>query len=80
MMETLIVEAKDQKELETVKAVLKALNVSFKKENTISQGLVDVIERGRADAKAGRVTVIKSNDDLWKLDNCKSRRRQKVFS
>jgi len=67
-METLIVQAKDQKELETVKAVLRALKVSFKKENEISQDLVKIIESGRADAKAGKTTVIKSNDDLWRLD------------
>lgn len=67
-METLIIEAKDTKELATVKAVLKALNVSFRKENTVSEELIDVIEKGRDDVKAGRTTIIKSSADLWKLD------------
>lgn len=66
-METLIVEAKDHRELATVKAVLKALKVSFRKEVAISRDLIDVIEKGRADAKAGRTTTIKPGD-LWKLD------------
>lgn len=66
-MGTLIVEAKDRRELATIKAVLKALNVSFRKENLISRDLIDVIEKGRADAKAGKTTIIKSGE-LWKLD------------
>ncbi|RYX87455.1 hypothetical protein EON73_01385 [bacterium] len=67
-METLIVEPKNRKQLSAIKAFLKALDVSFRKDNEVSKELAEVIERGRQDAKSGRTTVIKSSADLWKLD------------
>ena len=65
-METLIVNPKNQKQLDAVEAVLKALNVSFKKEETYNPEFVEKIEKSRAEAKAGKTTTIKPSD-IWNL-------------
>lgn len=63
-METLIVEAKDQKELATVQAVLKALKVSFRKEDRslYDPGFVAKIEQSVQEVKQGKVTRVKKED------------------
>ncbi len=63
-METLIVEAKDQKELATVQAVLKALKVSFRKEDKSSYDptFVAKIEQSVQEVKEGKVTRVKKEN------------------
>lgn len=67
-METLIVHPKTRKQLLAVEAVLNALNVNFRKEEnkSYSQELLDVIEKGREDDKAGNAIKIKPAD-IWNL-------------
>lgn len=67
-MQTLIVQPKDRKELAAVKAALRALGVSFKKEEVepYDPEFVAKIERSKADARAGKTTTIKPAD-IWNL-------------
>ncbi len=66
-METLIVHPKNQKQLAAIEAVLKALNVTFiKEENYYDPEFVAKIEKSKAEAKAGKVIVIKPAD-IWNL-------------
>jgi hypothetical protein len=69
-METLIVQPKSKKQLSAVKAILKALDVSFKKtnENQYDQAFVDEILQGDEDFKAGRgkKMTIEELNGLWK--------------
>ncbi len=66
-METLIVHPKDQKQLAAVKAVLKALNVDFKKEkeSPYNPEFVAKIKRAEKNFKDGKFTTVKV-EDLWK--------------
>ncbi len=63
-METLIVEPKNQKQLTAIKAFLKALDVSFRKENESPYDLefVAKIERSKEEVKKGKVTRVKKED------------------
>lgn len=63
-MQTLIVQPKNRKELAAVKAALKALGVSFKKEEVgpYDPEFVAKIEKSKADVRAGKTTVVKPGD------------------
>ena len=63
-MQTLIVQPKNRKELAAVKAALKALGVSFKKEEVGSYDpeFVARIERSKAEVRAGKTTTVKPED------------------
>ncbi|QPH37687.1 DUF2683 family protein [Pedobacter endophyticus] len=67
-METLIVQPKTQKQLQAVKAVLKALDVSFKKtaeESSYNPKFVSKIRESEQNYKDGNFKIIKV-EDLWK--------------
>ena len=69
-METLIIQPKNKKQLSAIKAVLKALDVSFKKadDSPYDQAFVEKILQGDADFKAGKgkkMTMDELNN-LWK--------------
>lgn len=66
-METLIVRPKNQKQMATVEAVLKALNVTFQKEekNGYSPEFVAKILEGSKEIAEGKGTKIPL-EDLWK--------------
>jgi isocitrate dehydrogenase len=69
-METLIVQPKSKKQLSAIKAVLKALDVSFKNagESLYDQAFVEKILQGDEDFKAGKgekMTIDELNS-LWK--------------
>lgn len=68
-METLIVHPKNQKQLVAVEAVLKALNVAFKKKEEESQynpEFVAKIKKSQTQAKEGKV-VSYTHDQLAEL-------------
>jgi len=63
-METLIVEPKSRKQLNAIKAVLKALDVTFRQgqESLYNPEFVDRIKRSEEQVKEGKVTrVTKEN-------------------
>ena len=66
-METIIVHPKSRKQLETVEAILKALDVSFKKEEKspcnpeFVKKVLDSYER----AKKGEVITIEDPKNIW---------------
>lgn len=66
-METIIVHPKSRKQLATIEAILKALDVSFKKEENSPYNpdfvakVLDNYER----AKKGEVVVIKDPKNIW---------------
>lgn len=66
-METLIVKPKNQKQLATVEAVLKALNIAFQKEekSEYNSGFVAKILEGSKEIAEGKGTKIPL-EDLWK--------------
>ena len=69
-METLIVLPKTKKQLSAIKAVLKALDVSFRQENDrqYNSEFVAKIQQGDEDFKAGKgkkITIDELNS-LWK--------------
>ncbi len=66
-METLIVRPKNQKQLATVEAVLKALNVAFQKEekSQYNSEFVAKILEGSKEIAEGKGTKIPL-EDLWK--------------
>lgn len=66
-MESLIVHPKDQKQLNAVKAILKALDVSFKRElsSPYNPEFVAKIKRGEKAAKAGKSVKV-DVENLWK--------------
>lgn len=67
-METIIVHPKNPKQSAAVEAVLKALNVAFKKgKSPYDPAFVAKIEKSKADVKAGKTTKIKPAD-IWSLD------------
>ena len=65
-METIIVHPKNQKQSATIEAVLKALDVSFKKEeDTYNPEFVAKILESYEKAKKGEVITIKDPKDIW---------------
>lgn len=66
-METLIVRPKNQKQMATVEAVLKALNINFQKEekNEYNPEFVAKILEGSKEIAEGKGTKI-ALEDLWK--------------
>ncbi|WP_299284358.1 DUF2683 family protein [uncultured Mucilaginibacter sp.] len=66
-METLIVRPKNQKQMATVEAVLKALNVAFQKEEKTKYNpeFVAKILEGSKEIAEGKGTKI-ALEDLWK--------------
>ncbi|WP_145859567.1 DUF2683 family protein [Pedobacter suwonensis] len=65
MMETLIVQPKNKKQLLAVEAVLQALNVTFKKEKSYSRDSINDIAKGEEDIKNGRLTRVKDVQNIW---------------
>ena len=68
-METLIFRSNSPKKLEALKAVAKALEISFEsEEKTYNPKFVAKIEKSKEDKKAGkgRVSSIDELDNLWK--------------
>jgi hypothetical protein len=67
-METLIVKPKNKKQLDAVEAVLKALNVAFKKEEekAYNEEYAAKIEKSSAEIKADKTTKIRPAD-IWNL-------------
>jgi hypothetical protein len=63
-METLIVEPKSRKQLNAIKAVLRALDVTFRKEeeSPYNPEFVAKIKRSEQQIKEGRVTSVKKED------------------
>jgi hypothetical protein len=66
-METLIVHPKSRKQLATVEAILKALDVSFKKEeeDTYNPEFVAMVLESYKQAKKGEVVTIKDPKNIW---------------
>ncbi len=66
-METLIVQPKNQKQLAAVKAVLRALDISFKKENEspYDPEFVAKIEKSRKQVKEGNFVTVDPKKSLW---------------
>ncbi|RYE19324.1 MAG: hypothetical protein EOP42_29250 [Sphingobacteriaceae bacterium] len=65
-METLIVRPKNQKQLAAIKAVLKALDVTFQKEKAdYDSDFVEKINQSEQNFKEGKYTILKV-EDLWK--------------
>jgi hypothetical protein len=65
-METLIVHPKSRKQLATIEAILKALNVSFKKEeDTYNPEFVATVLESYERAKKGEVITIKDPKNIW---------------
>jgi hypothetical protein len=66
-METLIVHPKSRKQLATVEAILKALDVSFKKEeeNSYNPEFVATILESYERAKKGEVITIENPKNIW---------------
>lgn len=67
-METIVVHPKNQKQLAAVEAVLKALNVTFKKEGErlYNPEFIAKMKQSDQDVKAGRTTKIEPAD-IWNL-------------
>ncbi|HZY37622.1 MAG TPA: DUF2683 family protein [Mucilaginibacter sp.] len=65
-METLIVHPKSRKQLATVEAILKALDVSFKKEEEpYNPEFVAMILESYKQAQKGEVVTIKDPKNIW---------------
>jgi len=65
-METLIVRPENKTQSNAIKAVLKALNVSFEKqEEAYDAKFVSKIKKSAAEFDAGKYKTIKT-EDLWK--------------
>ena len=73
-METLIMHPKNKEQVTALKAIAKAFKIDFtaeqstEKEKAIKlygKELVESIERGEEDIKAGRVTRIKDINNIW---------------
>ena len=66
IMETLIIYPKTKEQLAALKAVIKALKIDFKSENSpYNPKFVEKILQGREDIKNGKGVKIDTND-LWK--------------
>lgn len=65
-MGTLIVHPDTKKKLTALKAVMRALNISFEEEEApYNPNFVAKVKKSQADFKAGRYEVIET-EDLWK--------------
>ena len=66
-METIIVHPKSQKQLATIEAILKALDVSFEKEekSPYNPDFVARILESHERAKKGEVITIKDPKNIW---------------
>jgi hypothetical protein len=66
-METLIVHPKNQKQLATIEAILKALDVSFNKEekSPYNPEFVAKVKESIEQAKKGNVVTIKDPKNIW---------------
>ena len=66
-METLIVRPKNRKQLATIEAILKALDVSFNKEekSPYDPAFVAKIKESYEQAKQGMVITIKDPKNIW---------------
>jgi hypothetical protein len=66
-METIIVHPKNQKQLATIEAILKALDVSFNKEekSPYSPAFVAKIKKSMEQVKQGKVVTIKDPKNIW---------------
>jgi len=66
-MEAIIVHPKNKKQSATIEAVLKALNVSFEKEeqDTYNPEFVAMVLESRERAKKGEVVTIKDPKNIW---------------
>jgi hypothetical protein len=66
-METLIVQPKNQKQLDAVEAVLKALNVTFKKEekSPYNPEFVAKIKKSQKQIKEGNYVTIDPSKSIW---------------
>lgn len=66
IMETLTIHTEDKEQLETVKAVLKALKVPFEvsRESPYDPDFVAKIREGEKEFEEGRSTTIKTTEDL----------------
>ncbi len=74
MMETLIMHPKNEEQSIALKAIAKAFQIDFTAEETddrekaihyYGKDMVEIIERGEEDIKAGRVTRIKDIKNVW---------------
>jgi hypothetical protein len=63
-MEALIVEPKNRKQLQAIKAVLKALDISFRteEENPYDPEFVAKIKKSEQQVKEGKVTRVKKEE------------------
>jgi hypothetical protein len=64
-METLIVSPKNQKQLDAIEAVLKALNVSFKKEEAYSPEFIAKIEKSKKEVAKGNYITVDPSKSIW---------------
>jgi len=67
-MDALLVQPENTDQLNTLKAILRALKVNYtiqKEKNPYDPKFVEKIRASEADVRAGRVKSIKT-DDLWK--------------
>jgi hypothetical protein len=66
-METLIVHPKNKKQMETIEAILKALEVSFEKEekSPYDPAFVAKVRESYEQAKQGMVVTIKDPKNIW---------------
>ena len=66
-MDTIIVHPKSKKQMETVEAILRALDVSFKKEETgsYSPKFVKTVLESYEKAKKGDVVIIDNPKNIW---------------
>jgi hypothetical protein len=66
-METLIIQPKNKKQMEAIKAVLNALNISFKKEeeSPYDPRFVTKINTARKNIEKGEYVTIDPKKSLW---------------
>ncbi len=64
-METLIVHPDNEAQLTAVKAVLKALNISFEKKKYYDSDFVKKIKDSETSFRKGKFKTVKT-EDLWK--------------
>ena len=62
-METLILHPENKAQLSALKAMAKALNISFEtKENSYAPDFISKIEKSKEEIKEGKVTRVKKED------------------
>ncbi len=79
IMETLIVHPKNQKQLAAIEAVLKALDIAFKREDSYNPDFEKKIEKSKAEVRDGKTTKVKPAD-IWNLGDRYSKGRYSFFS